>query len=79
MGIVRGRHFGKVSNTNLLGMWFLSTPKRLFLGEGKLNTQSQWSHYRTHCSDMIDKQITPNTAVFIGSFTGFSPKMASKP
>ena len=55
MGIVRGRHFGEVSNTNLPGMWFLSTPKRLFLGEGKLNTQSQWSDYRTHYSDMIDK------------------------
>ena len=57
MGIVRGRHFGEVSNTNQPGMWFLSTLKRLFLGEGKLNTQSQWSDYRTHCSDMIDKQI----------------------
>lgn len=28
----------KGTNINLLGMWFLSTLKQLFLGEGKLKT-----------------------------------------
>ena len=57
MGIVCGRHYGKRSSANLPGMWFVFTLKRLFLSEGKLKTQSQWSDYRKHCSDMIDARI----------------------
>ena len=56
-GIVCGRNYGEGSSKNLPGMWFLFTPKRLFLSEGKVKTQSQWSDYRTHCSDMIDTII----------------------
>ena len=54
MGIVCGRHYGEGSNVNLPGMWFLSTPKRLLLGIGKLKMKSQWSDYRIQRSDMID-------------------------
>ena len=57
MGIVCGRHYGEGSSVNLPGMWFLFERKRLFLSEGELKTQSQWSDYRTHCSDMIDTRI----------------------
>ena len=42
MGIVCGRHYGEGSSVNLPGMWFLFTPKRLFLSEDTLKTQSQW-------------------------------------
>ena len=57
MGIVSGRHYGEGSSINLPGMWFLFTPKWLFLSECKLKTQSQWSDYGTHCSDMINTRI----------------------
>ena len=57
MGSVCGRHYGDGSSVNLPGMWFLFTPKQLFLSEGKLKMQSQWSDYRTHCSEMIDTKI----------------------
>ena len=77
-GIVCGRRYGEGSSVNLPGMWFY------LHSNGCFSAKTSWKHNPNgqiieHITvTWLKQELTANDTVFIGSFTGFDSKMASK-